>query len=280
MKTAVVTMTYNEPLILPRWIQYYGQQFGHSNLFILDHGSTEPVRKIADDCNYILIERWPKLDEFKRRDMMEDFTGFLLRDWDQVIISDTDEFLTPSDPKVSLSEALSENKSSALWATGLNLVHRENVEADFNPTEPILRQRKFFQLVASESKPLVVREKVRWTPGFHYCNIEPNFGSLLLVHLKLFDKELALARHAINQKIQFTHESHGTHWHESMEQVTERFEWFANATVEPLTAQAIKGWNSALLEKCWRDQSGIWRFPLEIQSSTLFERPNDFLIIF
>jgi hypothetical protein len=95
---AVFTMVYNEPRNLPLWTRYYGEQFGHENCWVLDHGSTDGSTDSLP-CHRARLPRDP-MDSLRRAQRCSAFQHFLLRVYDTVIYVDSDEFLVP-DPRLA-----------------------------------------------------------------------------------------------------------------------------------------------------------------------------------
>ena len=95
VSVAAVTMVYNEPDFLPRWIKYYSSQVGKDRCYIIDHGSSDGSTE-GLSVNVLRIPRSPMHDE-KRARFISDFASSLLEWHDAVIYSDVDEFLV-ADP--------------------------------------------------------------------------------------------------------------------------------------------------------------------------------------
>jgi hypothetical protein len=195
-------MVRDEALLLPRWLEYYGQEVGPGNLYVIDDatqdGSTHDIEaSVLRLPDYRVGEDGRPVGETfaqRRAPLVSHLVAGLLQYYDQVVVSDVDEFLVPHpDRASSLREYLSEVSDQVVAGVGLNLVHNLAREAPFRPDLPILRQRRHVKFVPVMCKPLVVTHPVQWTAGFHGCDhayrIDPD---LLLIHLKFMDLQLAL----------------------------------------------------------------------------------------
>ena len=81
---------------------------------------------------------------------------------------------------------------------GFEVVHYPEEEPELRFDRPLLAQRKHWHASPMYSKPLIAREPVQWTLGFHeatsHPDIQPDPG-LLLVHLHRADYSHCVARH-------------------------------------------------------------------------------------
>jgi hypothetical protein len=190
-RVAVLTTVYNEPLMLPLWAKYYGQEFGPENLFVLDHESMmENELPISGKVNILRLPR-DVGDSFLNVRMMSFYQRLLLEVYDTVIYVDSDEFLCV-DPAVaagrSLREFLLELAEPIGIATGYNLHHIISSEPPYNPLLPLLLQRRVIVRTTSMDKPAVSRVPLNWIPGFHYCREGGSrVDGLYLLHLRWFD---------------------------------------------------------------------------------------------
>ena len=192
MKVAIFTMVYNEAIFLPMWLSHYGDQFGRENLFVVDVGTTD---RSTDglDVNIVKVPR-SLLDEERRTSFVRHFHASLLSYYDVVIFCDTDEFFV-ADPAhyPDMIACLTHREEPIIAGIGLNVIHIVASEPEILPGVPILEQRKYAQFYSLYCKPLIGRQPIDWTPGFHACNGPYNLcQDLYLFHLKSIDKTMFL----------------------------------------------------------------------------------------
>jgi exoribonuclease II len=66
-RTAVVTIAYNEDVLLPLWVRYYARQFGEESCYVIDHGSDDESTKNLGQINVVRIPRSPMHDKKKAK---------------------------------------------------------------------------------------------------------------------------------------------------------------------------------------------------------------------
>lgn len=191
---ACVTMTYNEADMLPIWLRYYGAQVGAEACYVVDHGSNDGSTDNLMGANRVRLPR-SVLDNPKRTAFIGEFCGALLKYYDYVMYTDSDEIVV-ADPACygSLLDYVQASRAPATSALGLNLLHRLHHEVHLDLEKPFLAQRSWVHPVASMCKPLLIREPVRWSPGFHSCEKPIVFDGLFLFHLAYMDLQTALRR--------------------------------------------------------------------------------------
>jgi hypothetical protein len=192
-RVAVMTMTRDEADMLPRWLAYYGGQFGAENLFVVDDNSADGSTTDLP-CSVFRMPPGPWKQNWMqtRTDLVNGLSRGLLACYDVVIFSDVDEFLVPDpatyDGLASYVDAHGDVEVIAPLA--VNVLHNATVEPAFDPTRPVLAQRRFVKFVPGMCKPLIKRAAVPWLMGFHGIRsrfeIDPD---LLLLHLKYYDNQ-------------------------------------------------------------------------------------------
>jgi Glycosyl transferase family 2 len=196
MKTAVFTTTYNESIFLPMWVKYYGDEFGRNNLFILDDGSTDGSTDMLHDTTVIRLRRSKRKDEDDRAKFISRCQKALLKFYDIVIYTDTDEFLIPDPEKYrTLADFISLCCKTFVNPVGLDLYHVEELEPAIDLGKAILSQRSYVKFSGLYCKPLISRIALEWEPGLHACQYPPNVQlDLFLFHLKRMDVTMARNR--------------------------------------------------------------------------------------
>jgi hypothetical protein len=197
-KIGAVSMVRNDQFFIPRWIDYYGKELGHENLFLFIDGHDQPLPDNHAAINVIRLPR-QRLNRSRgdknRIDLISNFTKSLFLRYDIVIAHDIDEALVVDpDRGLSLSDYLQKPvKSASLSALGLDVGQHLGLEQPIDPSRPFLEQRSFAHVSARYTKAIVAFRPVRWGAGFHrvrYRNfhIDPN---LFLFHFGMVDYEIS-----------------------------------------------------------------------------------------
>ena len=192
LRVAAFTMVCDEADMLPRWLAYYGEQFGAENLMVLDDnsvdGSTDdlpcPVRRLPP---HLSTGSWAA----SRRDRVNAVAADLLRRHDAVIFTDVDEFLIPDPARYDgLLDYLGANSQRDVIAPlAVNVLHNPDLDSPIEAGTPLLAQRRHLKFTPRMCKPLIKRIPAAWKGGgFH--GIAAPFGidrTLLMAHLKYYD---------------------------------------------------------------------------------------------
>jgi hypothetical protein len=195
-KVAAVTMVYNEPIFLPLWRSHYGGEFGEQCCYVVDHGSDDGSTDQLGKTNVLRIPRSPKHNK-KRAQFISEFCSSLLEWYDTVIYTDVDEFVV-ADPLRwnGLTEFAQYLTGPSVNCIGFDVYQVARLEGPLDPELPVLQQRHWARFSLAMCKPLMVRSRVSWQPGFHSSDHLMTFGDLVLFHLHYFDQDVALARQA------------------------------------------------------------------------------------
>lgn len=191
---ACVTMAYNEADMLPLWLRHYGRQVGTEACYVIDHGSNDGSTAALQGANRVRIPR-SALDNPRRAAFVGEFCASLLRWYDYVLYTDADEMLVPDPARWrGLADYVNGPRAAVTTAFGLNLVHRLHHEGPLDPAQPVLAQRRWAFPAASMCKPVLIRDRVTWSPGFHSSDAPIEFDGLFLFHLAYADLRTALRR--------------------------------------------------------------------------------------
>ena len=193
---AVVTMVYNEADILPLWLRHYGRVAGPENCFVVDHGSDDGSTAGIGPASVIRIPRSP-LDDARRTAAMADLVASLLRWYNVVAYTDSDEMLV-ADPALfpTLRHYCAAAQQDTMTCFGMNVVHQAKVEPALRFDLPVSQQRRSLLALSPMAKPLLTRVPVQWSPGFHSYDGPPVFDGLFNFHLPYVDQERTLRRQA------------------------------------------------------------------------------------
>jgi hypothetical protein len=199
MRYAAITFVYNESINLPIWVKYYGNLFGHQNLYVLDRGSDDGSTQGLGDVNVIKLPRKP-FDEDDKTNLMSSFHAGLTSAYDAVVITDCDEIIAPDPARYrDLADYIDKMDANYVNAVGIDILHIITEELPLDLTRPILSQRATGRFHAPECKQLLSRVPMKWLPGLHSSTMAPRFDTdLFILHLKLMDYGMAVGRQVIN----------------------------------------------------------------------------------
>jgi hypothetical protein len=201
---AVFTICQNEPVFLKLWLRYYLKHFPRTDIFILDHNSTDGSVWTAwreFRCNVVQVHREASFDHEWLRDTVQSFQRFLLQSYENVLFTEIDEFVVadPLSYPQGLKQYIETNARPVVRCLGLNIV-QGSTEKEIDWSQPILRQRSHAWMSDLYSKPLLARVPLTWVKGFHQLAPErdpqdnPLDKNLFLVHLHRVDYAYCLQR--------------------------------------------------------------------------------------
>ena len=194
MKLAAVTMVYNEPDYTDLWCRHFAGQVGPENCYVIDHGSDDGTTDDLGEVNVIRIPRSP-YDVAEQSRLVSEFSNDLLHRYDVVIHSDVDELLV-ADPRYhrGLHDCARAMTGPVMHSVGLDLWHLAESEGPIDVSRPISLQRSWTWFNSALCKPVIIREPVDWSPGFHSVAAPVAFDHLFMFHLRYFDVERGLRR--------------------------------------------------------------------------------------
>jgi glycosyl transferase family 2 len=198
-RRAAFTISQNEPLMLPIWLDYYGRYFDADDLYVIDHDSTDgSTSDLEDRCRVVPVHRLVAFDHHWLKTTVEAFQAFLLRSYDTVLFAEVDE-LVVADPNrhSGLDSYIDGLALPAARCVGFNVVQQAD-EPPLRFDRPLLAQRRYWQASPYYSKRLLSRVPLRWADGFHEeysAPDDPPDPALVLVHLHRIDYDACLARH-------------------------------------------------------------------------------------
>jgi hypothetical protein len=195
---AAFTIAQNEPVMLPLWLSYYGRYFDPDDLYVLDHDSSDgSTEGLEGRCRVVRVHQ-QTCDHHWLKSTVELFQAFLLRSYDTVLFTDSDEFVI-ADPRryAGLDDYIARLARPAARCAGFNVVHQPD-EPPLRFDAPLLAQRRCWHASLLYSKRLLSQIPLRWADGFHLeysAPDDPPDPELLLVHLHRVDYDVCLARH-------------------------------------------------------------------------------------
>jgi hypothetical protein len=197
-KIGVISMARNDHFFIPKWIDYYGTQFGYENLFLILDGHDQEFPPGGEAINVIRIPREKQSrskGDKNRINLISTFAKALFQRYDLIIAHDIDEILV-ADPAhhQGLAEYLQRPiRSSSLSALGLDVGQNLDLEGPIDTSRPFLQQRSFAHVSARYTKAIVATRPVKWGSGFHRV-VNKNFHidpELFLFHFGMVDFQIA-----------------------------------------------------------------------------------------
>ena len=198
---AVFTIAQNESRFLPLWLRHYGRHFEPSDIYVLDHDSTDgSTAALGDSCHVVPVHCDRIFDQMWLTGTVENFQSFLLRSYAAVLYAEVDEFVVPDASRYpDLGAYIDQLREPAATCTGYNVVHHpDEGEPPLRFDEPVLRQRRYWYPSRKYSKRLLGRVPLSWNVGFHEEFNAPTTRpdpDLYLIHLHRVDYDYCLARH-------------------------------------------------------------------------------------
>ncbi|TLU72780.1 glycosyltransferase family 2 protein [Lichenicoccus roseus] len=282
---AIVTMVYNEGDFLPVWLRHYCPQVTPERCHVIDHGSDDgstAAHLLPPGLNLLRIPRSPQDDE-RRAGFVSQYCAALLSWYESVIYVDVDEMLV-ADPlhHVSLASfAASLQPTAVATAIGLDVVHRPADEAALDWTRPISLQRQWLRFSSSMCKPALIRRPIRWAPGFHNIEAEPEFSSLYLFHLRYADMQSGLQRLARTRAQAWSRPEAGSHQRVDDADWTRMLHGIAGLprrTGRTLDADdpELQGWLGRVQDSATARQKELFRIDLHLSGDALWRLPQRF----
>lgn len=209
---AIVTMVYNERDFLPVWLQHYGAEVGLCACHVIDHGSDDGSTHAIAPANILRIPRSPQ-DDDRRATAVSNYCAALLSWYEAVIYVDVDELLV-ADPEIysGLVDYARRGSKAVETATGFDIVHCPDSEAQLNWQAPLGGQRSWLRFSSAMCKAVLIRQPVAWVPGFHNTEHCPSLDTpLFLFHLRYADLNSGLDRLARTRKQPWVNDQVGLH---------------------------------------------------------------------
>ncbi len=243
-KCAVFTTVKNENVFLPIWLQHYQQFFDNSDIYVMDHHSSDGstsglpvnVRLVSNDL--VNDHDWlAQMAQGMQRELLERYECVLFAEGDELVYA----IDKPLDKKID--EFL---KSDHLYITvnGFSVHQDLSSEAPLQPGDLIFEKRRHWYKDRAEDKTLLTKIPIEWKWGFHELkdrdvNYHPDF---FLAHLHRFDLELMIKRHLIRTSFAQKNDGAGYHWRSDLDEIHQVFR-FTSSTPEPIPEahlQALK----------------------------------------
>lgn len=173
-RIAAITMVRGGGHYLGKWVSWYGDQLGRSNLFIIFDGTDQVPPPCTQGCNIRVVPRVEgnvaRGDRGRIR-IVSDLAASLLKEYRFVIGTDVDEYLA-ADPArgISLADYLSllpADLHTCYSALGCDVVQRLGSEGAMDWDKPFMEQRSFALLSTRYTKACILCRPAEWGSGFH-----------------------------------------------------------------------------------------------------------------
>ena len=274
-------MAYNETDMLPIWLRHYGAQVGPEACYVVDHGTNDGSTNDLRGANRVRLPR-SVLDEPKRAAFIGEFCGALLRYYDYVMYTDSDE-LVVADPAAyaTLLDYVAVERAPVTTAFGMNLLHRLHHEVTVDPTKPILQQRHWGFAVASMCKPVLIQRPVKWSPGFHSADAPIVFDGLFLFHLAYYDLQTAWRRQEKRRRTEKKDATTATHHRVGDDEVRSWVEgWSRMKTDTAVTldgnCEATSTFAQKVTDSAVGRENAVFGVDLRLEAYTLMQIPPRF----
>jgi hypothetical protein len=195
-KVAAMTMAWNSPVLLRKWVEHNAAAYGRQNLFVISHGEDAAQAEAAAGTNFITLPREFNAEfDFARWRFLSQYAAGLLEYYSVVQVNDVDELIV-LDPAVGdnrLDYMMSLAGKGHVAPVGydvLPLGHERQELDGIDWNAPVGSQAGYAVLRARFCKPCILTSPVTMMPGGHSLEgarftVDP---ALMLAHLKLVDQ--------------------------------------------------------------------------------------------
>jgi len=224
MNRFLLTMQYDEKLLLPIFLEHYRQYFPTENIFVIDHGSSTNL--IPPGYNRIFVPRDRPFSEIARLDLIQKITQGLLNYYDIGVYADCDELI--SFEGVDLNAI----PDTVNYVAGFE-VFLSNASQIIGALNPI------------ECKPLIFKKSPTWSLGFHSSGAKPSALSIPMAHVRYFDKELLrdrlIGRSMVHENMDKVEGDNGIagHWADGDRELCEFYSYVDSNQANISTAKAF-----------------------------------------
>ncbi|WP_421701349.1 glycosyltransferase family 2 protein [Aliiroseovarius sp.] len=273
MDVAVITSVRNDDFFLSRWIDYYGSNFGHKNLYVILDGQDQPTPDHAPEVNTLTMPRKPleRVPAMRRRArLVSDIARGLFRFYDVVIAGDVDEFIIPDPdhyPDLRTFIEAHQNTTSSISGLGLDVGQHIRLESELDPSKKMLDQRRFAHLSSRYTKPSISYKPCTWGSGFHRIKRQ-NFH----ISDKLYDFHFGMIDYARSTGKTADKDRLATGWGGHLERRERLFKIIDESTPMP----GDDYFPTARRLQTWRRPWFAWNKPAMIKGDPVIEIPERF----
>ncbi len=289
---ALVTMVRHEGFFLRNWITYYARFVPRANLHIIVDGHDNLLPPEVEGCQIIKLPAgaiYAGFDEDRWR-MLSHFASALTTRYSVTIVNDVDEIIL-LDPLLGddpIGYILDNPEEKVISPFAIELVHRPDMEPDFDERRGVLEQRRFGRINSSYCKPCITRVPIRWSVGGHYAD-HPNLAlsrGLFLFHLRFFDQGLLRRRQTqrlatiTDESGQAIENSAGNGWFKDAATMDAFLQSFVDRG-DPEATDFRFDWQRRRIETSWAFdlESGFYRHG-RLQNRRTYRIPDRFSAVF
>lgn len=187
----VYTLTYNEELMLPYFIEHYRSRFPRCSIVIYDNESTDRTRAIADAnaCEVRLNDTGGKLSDTNFVDIKDHCWKTAATDW--VIVADCDELCDIDEESLA---GLEQVGITALKFRGYNMVNLTDT-MDIEAITHGVRSESYDKVLCFDRRS--VRE-INYSMGCHHASPVGDLRydhTMVCRHYKYINPDYMVARH-------------------------------------------------------------------------------------
>lgn len=197
-KCAVFTIVKNEKFFLPIWLNHYKKYFDKSDIYILDHTSTDGSTENLD-VNVSLVQNDLCFDHRWLVDTVEYKQKELLAEYECVLFTEVDELVYTTDNELTqvIDQFINTPNLKFQTCTGYEIIQNLETEKSITYNESIIEHRNYWFKNKLYNKTLLSKIPLNWVFGFHYLtnNDVDHSLNLKLCHLHRCDFEMMLIRH-------------------------------------------------------------------------------------
>jgi len=181
---AVVAYANDANAWFPYFYSYYSGIFGESSIYII---SPNPKSFVNYKLGGIVSVEGRSYCDVARSELISNVANGLKAYSEWTLVCDVDEIIVPNSVLgKSLKELIFGSTNNVIASWGLDVIQQGEPVFDFNKS--IFQQRTIAVPNLALSKPHISRVPLRYSVGYHYCNIKTDEsamnGDLITLHLK------------------------------------------------------------------------------------------------
>ena len=191
----IYTITYNEQLVLPHFINWYRLRFPNSRIVVYDNYSTDNTEKIAleNNCEVIKYDTNNQLSDSKYLEIKNNCWKEAKTDW--VIVVDCDEFVDITENDLLELEL---NKKTIVKAVGYNMCNIEGL-TELADIRYGVRAEQYDKSILFNKKFI---QEINYEAGCHSCNpkgvVNYSTGIFSLYHMHFINEQLLIDKYLRN----------------------------------------------------------------------------------
>lgn len=191
----IYTITYNEQLVLPHFINWYRLRFPNCKIVVYDNESTDNTAQIAIDnnCEVVSYSTNNQLSDSAYLNIKNNVWKEAETDW--VMVVDCDEFVEINQNYLIEIENL---KKTIISAIGYNMCNIEGL-TELADIRHGVRAEQYDKSVLFNKKFI---KEINYEAGCHKCNpkgvINYGYGMVSLYHMHLINEQILIDKYLRN----------------------------------------------------------------------------------